>query len=84
MYGKSRKQHEITVFFYFDDLSLKTVYLTIAIAMLPEIVHKILFNVCNFKETPMKDTVFFISMINFHSSSPKTDCRNEDATSKLW
>jgi len=31
----------------------------------------------------MKDTVFFYLM-NFHSSTPKLDCKNKNTRSKLW
>jgi len=33
------------------------------------------------KGSTMKDTVF---KMNFHSSTLKTDCRNENTRSKLW
>jgi len=61
----------------------KTVFLTVTISsMLPEIIHNILFNLWKSKETPWKIQISFILM-NFHSSTPKTDCKNEITRSIL-
>jgi len=62
----------------------KTVALTFIIpSMLPEIIYKMIFNVWKIKETPWK-TLFYFILMNFHSSTPKTDCKNKKNRSKLW
>jgi len=38
----------------------------------------------NFKEALWKSLFLHFILISFHSSSQKTDCRNENSTSKLW
>ncbi len=35
------------------------------------------------QKTPQK-TLFYFILMNFHSSTPKTDCKNERTRSKLW
>jgi len=55
----------------------KTAALTfIILYMLTEIINKMIFNVWKIKETPCKTLLYFILM-NFHSSTPQIDCRNE-------
>jgi len=62
----------------------KTVFLTYLISsMLPEIIHKILFSFWKIKETPWR-TLFYFILMNFHSSTLKIDCRNENTRFTLW
>ncbi len=62
----------------------KTVALTFIIpSILPEIIYKIIFNVWKTKETTWK-TLLYSILMNFHSSTPKIDCKNESTISKLW
>ena len=61
----------------------KTVALTFTIpSMLPEIIYKMIFNVWKIKETQWK-TVFAFILMNFHSSTPKTDWKNKNTRSRL-
>jgi len=52
-------------------------------SMLPEIIHKVRFNVWKIKETSWNVLFSFILMI-FHSSTLKTGYRNENTRSRLW
>ncbi len=55
----------------------KTVFWTVIISsMLSEIIHIILYNHWKSMETPWK-IHYSIILMNFHSSTPKKDCRNE-------